>query len=226
MSKKALTFGKMFGSGFKEGLTRAATLPDDSIDAFAVFAKWLYLSIEVDSSFISGCLFSKDQTSEERWKVVETIVFADKYGLDELSDLAISSWITWQSSILPLGELQSITSYIIANTSRLCKARAYFARKWAWEILQHPDKDSYKASTPDLGAFINDSDFVEQVFYEMSRLARKKGFDGMWKELPLCDYHHHDKEICSAGYFQYMDRSDEEVYQKPAKKRKSTRKRA
>ncbi|OBT96126.1 hypothetical protein VE01_06905 [Pseudogymnoascus verrucosus] len=123
-AKKAPVFYKMFDGGFKEGVTGLATLPYDSHEAFENFAQWLYFpSAETFSSHIVRNLLPQENSSVARWELVETIVFANKYCLDALSDLAMSSWIIHQRSTFPLEELRKITSYIVANTSHLCKAR-------------------------------------------------------------------------------------------------------
>lgn len=179
----------MFSSRFKEGLTSVAILPDDSSVAFKVFSKWLYLSVTTHPKHIPRGLFSFEQTSEVRWKMLETIIFADKYCLDELSDMVMSSWIEHQDVTLSLDELKNITSFLVANSSKLCKARDFFAFIWASAVVQNPGGDRNKLSGVDLDTFLNDKDFAKQVLIEVSCIVSQTNSRGR----PACDYHLHNK---------------------------------
>lgn len=190
---KAPIFDKMFSASFKEGLTGSATLPDDSCKAFTVFAKWLYSSKSKPTELVICPLFSHEWTSEIRWEMVETIVFADKYCLDQLSDEIMSLWIKYQArGRLPFEELKKITSYIVANSSDFCKARDFFAYLWAIEMLRGPGKNNCKLNGDggdDLDEFISDDNFSKKVFNKMRSLASQT--KEKWQ--PVCDYHLHGK---------------------------------
>lgn len=42
LCQKAPLFGKMFNSGFQEGISQTSLLPDDNIATFLLFVTWLY----------------------------------------------------------------------------------------------------------------------------------------------------------------------------------------
>ncbi|KFY89016.1 hypothetical protein V500_05992 [Pseudogymnoascus sp. VKM F-4518 (FW-2643)] len=190
-ARKAPVFFKMFRGSFKEGITGLAALPDDSLEAFEVFAKWLYLSMVTQPIITVSSLFTSKQSSEGRWKMVETIAFADKYCLDELSDMVMSSWFEDQPVAIPLKELEKITSYVLANSSNLCKARGFFALMWASKMIGTPGYGHSKPNEVDLDTFIKDDNFAKQVIIWMNSLACHAN-DG-WHL--VCDYHLHDKSV-------------------------------
>ncbi|KFZ15622.1 hypothetical protein V502_05496 [Pseudogymnoascus sp. VKM F-4520 (FW-2644)] len=188
---KAPVFDKMFGGSFKEALTGSAALPDDTCEAFEIFSKWLYLSMTEHTNLIILDLVPRPLTCKIRWQLIETIVFADKYCIDELSDLIMSVWMRFQKDGLPIMELKKITSYIVANCANRCKARDFFALTWASVMLQNPGEGHYIPIGTDLDAFINDNDFAKQVIKGMSSLACRTN-DG-WQR--LCDYHLHGRSV-------------------------------
>lgn len=186
---KAPVFDKMLGGSFKEAMTGSATLPDDTCEAFEVFSKWLYLSMTESPNSTMLKLFPGRITCKIRWQLIETIVFADKYCIDELSDLVMSVWLRFQKDGLHIDEHKKITSYIVTKSSDRCKARSFFALTWAAAMLQKPGEGHCIPNGDDLDAFINDNSFSKQVIKGMSSLACRTN-DG-WQQ--LCDYHLHDK---------------------------------
>lgn len=166
-----------------------------------------------------------ERTSEIRWNMTETIAFADKYCLDQLSDEVMSLWIKYQAKDrLQLEELKKITSYITANTFNRCKARDFLAHLWAIEMLQAPGKGNGQPNGNDLEAFIDDNNFSKQVFYKMRCLA----FQTSEKWQPVCDYHLHGKPglCCDSTVLLYLcpfKAVDAETSaHNPEKKRKAT----
>ncbi|OBT73346.1 hypothetical protein VF21_08381 [Pseudogymnoascus sp. 05NY08] len=230
-TRKAPAFHKMFDGSFKEGVTGLATLPDDNVEAFEVFTNWLYLSI-MDKFVCFPQLFPHQDLSTIPWVIVETIVFADKYFMDELSDLAMTTWCIYRYSIPSVAELKKVTGYIVANSSPLCKFRAYLARIWAWEILQRPENDPYNPHGADLDAFIKDRNFAIQVYNEMSCLHRQSRENDTLKGRPLCYYHHHGEGVYCCGIIDHCLPPDKAMktaavnpkasVSKPVKKRKLT----
>ncbi|KFY01086.1 hypothetical protein O988_02920 [Pseudogymnoascus sp. VKM F-3808] len=221
--EKAPIFDRMFSANFKEGIIGSATLPEDSCEAFAAFAKWLHSSKSKSSDKMLYPIFLYQTTSEIRWQMVETIVFADKYCLDRFSDAVMSWWIKYQAKVrLPLEELKKITSYIIANCSNLCKSRDFFAHLWAIEMLQGPGKDHRQPSGDDLDAFVEDINFSKKVFKKMSFLAFQKR--DKWQ--PVCNYHRHsrfascDDSGVELYMFPFIQMNAETPAPKPKKKRR------
>jgi hypothetical protein len=214
-SKEASVFERMFSGHFKEGLDGVANLPDDSTEACEVFSTWLYASVMVRPANMPKYLFSSEKTKAVRWKMIETIVFADKYCLDELNDLVITSWFKYQMVALPLEELKEITSYIVANSSPRCTARDFFAFIWASEVLA--EDHSYD----EFDSFITDPDFTKEVILELAFLTVPES-----KVLRrACEFHRHDiSDCCYGSTFKWKVQpvdSDDEV-STPAKKRKLT----
>lgn len=69
-----------------ERVTGSAALPDDDHEAFEVFMEWLYRNT------LTSLTDKKSGKAASRLKIAKTMVFADKYCLDELSDRAMSIW--------------------------------------------------------------------------------------------------------------------------------------
>ncbi|KFX95690.1 hypothetical protein V490_03714 [Pseudogymnoascus sp. VKM F-3557] len=214
LSQETSALEKMFSGYFKEGIDGEATLPNDSPKAFEVFSTWLYVSVITHPSYIIRELFSGKQTREVRWKMVETIAFADKYCLDKLGDMVISVWFKYQMVALPLEELKEITSYIVANSSPRCKARDFFAFIWATEVIA----DDY--SYDDLDSFITDPEFAKDVIRELAFLTFPES-----KELrTACNFHHHDESPYCCGLklkWEVQPVDSDDSTPTPIKKRKS-----
>ncbi|OBT47677.1 hypothetical protein VE00_02180 [Pseudogymnoascus sp. WSF 3629] len=164
---KAPIFNKMFGGSFLEGVTGSATLPNDDHEAFEVFMEWLYRNTLTSLALLSK---SKSVNAVLRLKIAKTMVFADKYCLDELSDRAMSIWFQGRGRTLLAGELETITAYVVDNSAPTCRARSYLARMWAKEIRSHSDGEHYKVGQSGLDTFINDDSFVTQVFNHIGAL--------------------------------------------------------
>lgn len=222
----------MFDGSFKEGVTGLATLSDDNVEAFEIFTKWLYLSIMNTNINCFELFPSHNSRTLLLWRIVETIVFADKYFIDELSDLAMTAWSYYRYHIPSVAELKKVTSYLVANCSPRCKFRAYLATIWAWEILQRPENDPYNPHKADLDAFIKDRDFAIQVYNEMGSLHRQSKENDTLNGRPVCYYHHHSEEVgCFRSYvyclppdkaMKHTPVKSKSSEPKPAKKRKLT----
>ena len=176
---KAPIFDKMFGGSFLEGITGSATLPDDDHESFEVFVEWLYRNT------LTSLTGKKSEKAALHMKIVKTIMFADKYCLDELSDRAMSIWFRGRGKLPADTELETITAYVVDNSAPTCRARSYLARIWAKEIRQKDGKH-YKPGQSGLDTFINDTSFVTQVFNYVGALK-------MAYAVTACDFHIHDK---------------------------------
>jgi hypothetical protein len=166
-----------------EGRTGSATLLDDDHEAFEVFMEWLYRNA------LTSLMPPSDKKSGGvalRLKIAKTMVFADKYCLDELSDRAMSIWFRGRDKTLLAAELEMITAYVVDNSAPTCRARSYLARMWAKDIRNHHDGKHYKPGQSGLDAFINDSSFVIQVFNHIGNLQ-------CLRQVTACNFHLHGK---------------------------------
>lgn len=228
VEERAPIFFKKFSSHFKGGTTDLIALPDESGEVFEVFSEFLYSDVGSSDLGRLNRVFSCDQ-SEIRWEIMETVVFAGKYCLNNLHDEVMTSWCMLENLILPLDELKKITAYLVRNSSKRCKARILIARVWASEILHHPEYDYFNGTK--LDSFINDSSFTVQVINEMSRQAHQEPLDGTLEGHPVCDYHLHGKtDLCFDSHLEWHIHPSQSAdtkaadanasAPKPAKKRK------
>lgn len=175
---KAPIFDKMFGGSFLEGITGSAALPDDDHEAFEVFMEWLYRNT------LTSLSDKKSASAALRMKIAKTMVFADKYCLNELSDRAMSVWFQGCSK-LSSTELETITAYVVGNSAPTCRARSYLARMWAKEIRKK-DGNHYKPGQFGL-EFIEDSSFVIEIFNYVGALRL------LSQVATACNFHQHEK---------------------------------
>lgn len=97
-------FDKMFSGGFKEAQEQAATLPEDDIDAFALFVKWLYagelpsarelrnFKTDTDRSFNETSLSNPEvHVPSLRIALLRLHVFAEKICETELADYVMTT---------------------------------------------------------------------------------------------------------------------------------------
>lgn len=181
---KAPIFDKMFGGSFLEGVTGSAALPHDDHEAFEVFMEWLYRNT------VTSLTDEKSEKLALGLKIAKTMVFADKYCLDELCDRATSIWFRSRRKLPSGTELEKITAYVVDNSAPTCRARSYLARIWAKEIRQKDGKH-YKPGQSGLEAFLDDSSFVIQVFNYVGALKFASHI------VAACDFHlHGESTVC------------------------------
>ncbi|KFY12834.1 hypothetical protein V492_03641 [Pseudogymnoascus sp. VKM F-4246] len=180
---KAHAFETMFGGAFLEGITGSAELPDDDHEAFEVFMEWLY------QNTLNSLSDEKTDNGAFGLKIAKTMVFADKYCLNELSDRAVAIWFRRRLKPLSATDLETITTYVVANSAPTCRARGFLARIWAKEIRQKDGKH-YKPGQSGIESFTSDSSFIAQIFNYVGFLGNTKTSS---TSLNACTFHIHDR---------------------------------
>lgn len=177
-------------------------LRDDCHEVFEHVIKWLYRSVLMPSSLLGNWIYPRCSTDEDtQHKMVDMIIVADRYSLDELSDCIMSSFASAEFSF---ENLMSITRRIVDNTTTRCKARDSLARKWAWHIHQKSLRTSYNPNGSNLDCFAHDPHFFIQVTNEHRNIIFQKSSVRPSARRSVCDYHLHDKSMpCKEAYLDY-----------------------
>ncbi|KFY47391.1 hypothetical protein V494_00003 [Pseudogymnoascus sp. VKM F-4513 (FW-928)] len=177
---KASIFNIILSGAIEEETENWLELPDVSSGTFEVFSEWLYWGT------LTSLCDVRLVPSDLRWKILKTIIFADKYCLVELHDRALSILVHNHPGIISFHDLKLITTYVIDNAAPDCNIRPFLARMWAWYIHSHNETGDYLSGHPDLEPFACDTSFVAEVF----------SYVGPQEDIPFtedfaCDFHIH-----------------------------------
>lgn len=185
---KADIFTRMFNGGFEEGERGIAELPEDVVGAFEIFVEWLYTN---DTELLFPDL------NENRSDIaVETLIFADKYCVDELFNISMSAWISAEETLHGFREIGNITSRILEHSTPNSQSRRFLARLWAENVIffgngitfgGELDDDDYMA---ELHLFSGNPSFIAQIFDEIGVLKHDVPY--MSSPFVHCDFHKHD----------------------------------
>ncbi len=99
LCKKIVYFAKMFGSGFEEASTNAATFPEDNIATFGSLLNWVYQGKIADVT-----LFKNEKGKWlESWDVFKLYTLAEKLCIPEVMDRTLDAYIAAlkRSNVLP-----------------------------------------------------------------------------------------------------------------------------
>jgi hypothetical protein len=191
LSSKALVFGKMFNSGFQEGLSQSTTLPEDNPKIFALFVDWVYLNTLLVLPLTDK---DKETASEAPRSFPDLFSFGDKYCVGQLCDAIMDA------TLLVGKRFDGLAGYTMMedsyrNTRPGSKPRLYVLRSYIYKT-----KGARGPSAWDHEKFHELALKCNDLLFDFFAETVSNRNSNTWatarnpNAFPRCDYYQHGKD--------------------------------